>query len=106
MALIPLMSRSSIYVMTDIPSGNLKVEFDAAQLVCQVVRYNQVIVGCVNSKRRHFERTLSHLSRLDPRFCALLGEMVTLRVPFQDCEKAFTNDDPNQIKTVVEMDPR
>ena len=43
--LINYMSRSSIYVMTGIPRGELVAQVDAAQLVRQMVRYNQVVVG-------------------------------------------------------------
>ncbi|MBI2852883.1 MAG: alcohol dehydrogenase catalytic domain-containing protein [Chloroflexi bacterium] len=103
--LIPFMSRSSIYVMTGIPRGDLKIELDAAQLVRQVVRYNQVVVGSVNSNRRHFEMALGDIARINESFSGMLDEMVSRRLPLEDYAKAFTIDDPRHIKTVMEIEP-
>ncbi|MBI4302742.1 MAG: alcohol dehydrogenase catalytic domain-containing protein [Chloroflexi bacterium] len=103
--LIPFMSRSSIYVMTGIPRGELKIELDAAELVRQVVRYNQVIVGSVNSNRRHFEMALKDIGDINERLHGMLNEMITRRFRLEDCQKAFTLDDPKHIKTVIEVEP-
>lgn len=103
--LIPCMSRSSIYVMTGIPRGDIKIKLDAAQLMRQIVRYNQVIVGSVNSNRHHFEMALNSISKINSYFRGMLDEMITRRVRLEDYKKAFTIDDPNHIKTVVEIEP-
>jgi len=103
--LIPFMSRSSIYVMTGIPRDDIKVKIDAARLMRQIVRYNQVIVGSVNSNRSHFEMALGDLERINKSFGGMLEKMITRRVPLKDYETAFKVDDPNHIKTVVEIEP-
>lgn len=100
---IPFMSRSSIYVMTGIPRGDVRIELDAAELVRQIVRFNQVIVGSVNSNRRHFEMAINDIDQIS-RFHGMLSEMITRRVPLDDYQKAFTIDDPKHIKTVVEVE--
>ena len=63
--LINYMSRSSIYVMTGIPREELLMQVDAAQLVRQIVRYNQVVVGSVNSNRSHFEMAIKDITEIN-----------------------------------------
>jgi len=103
--LVPQMSRSSIYVMTGIPRGELSMQLDAAELVRQVVRFNQVIVGSVNSNRTHFEKALSDLGEVNSRFDNLLNRMITHRFSLDNCHEAFSLSDLGHIKSVVEVDP-
>ncbi|MEE8414097.1 MAG: glucose 1-dehydrogenase [Dehalococcoidales bacterium] len=103
--LIPYMSRSSIYVMTGIPRGDLNIQLDAAQLVRQIVRYNQVVVGSVNSNRKHFEMALKDMGEVNSRFDGLLNEMITHRFQLNDYQQAFSLSDPRHIKTVIEVEP-
>jgi glucose 1-dehydrogenase len=103
--LIPHMSRSSIYVMTGIPRGEVSMQIDGAELVRQIVRYNQVVVGSVNSNRTHFEKALGDIGEVNSRFGGLLHEMVTHRFSLDECHKAFALADPRHIKTVVDVAP-
>jgi len=102
--LINYMSRSSIYVMTGIPREELFIQVDAAQLVRQIVRYNQVIVGSVNSNRSHFEMALKDIPVINSRFDGLLEEMITHRFKLRDHDQIFTATDPQHIKTVIEVE--
>jgi threonine dehydrogenase-like Zn-dependent dehydrogenase len=103
--LINYMSRSSIYVMTGIPREKLPMKLDAAQLVRQIVRYNQVIVGSVNSNRKHFEMAIKDIPDISLRFGNMMNEMITHCFQLGDYKKAFTLDDKNHIKTVIEVEP-
>jgi threonine dehydrogenase-like Zn-dependent dehydrogenase len=103
--LINCMRRSSIYVMTGIPRKELLMQVDAAQLVRQIVRYNQVLVGSVNSNRSHFEMALKDIGEIGPHFGGILQEMLTHRFPLQDYKQAFALSDPKHIKTVIEVEP-
>ncbi|MFC2021221.1 alcohol dehydrogenase catalytic domain-containing protein [Chloroflexota bacterium] len=103
--LIPYMSRSSIYVMTGIPRGDLNIQLDAAQLVRQVVRYNQVVVGSVNSNRSHFEMALKDMGEVNSKFDGILSEMITHRFRLDDYQQAFSLSDSSHIKTVIEVEP-
>jgi threonine dehydrogenase-like Zn-dependent dehydrogenase len=102
--LVPLMSRSSIVVATGIPRGGTKIELDAAELVRQVVRFNMVIVGSVNSNRRHFEMALRDIGEVDSRYDGMLAKMITHRFPLKDYEEAFAATDSGHIKTVIEVE--
>jgi len=103
--LIPYMSRGSICVMTGIPGGDFSIQIDAAELVRQIVRYNQVVVGSVNSNRKHFMLALEHIGEVNKNYGGLLGEMITHRFPLKDAAQAFSLDDPRHIKTVIEVEP-
>ncbi|UCG54955.1 MAG: alcohol dehydrogenase catalytic domain-containing protein [Dehalococcoidia bacterium] len=103
--LINYMSRSSIYVMTGIPREKISIKLDAAQMVRQIVRYNQVIVGSVNSNRRHFEMAIRDIPDINLKFTNIMNEMITHCFPIRDYNKAFELDDKNHIKTVIEVEP-
>ncbi len=103
--LINCMRRSSIYVMTGIPRKELTMQLDAAQLVRQIVRYNQVIVGSVNSNRSHFEMALNDIPEINSRFGGMLEEMITDRFQMKDYQQVFSLTDPKHIKTVIEIEP-
>ena len=98
------MSRSSIYVMTGIPREELTMQLDAAQLVRQIVRYNQVVVGSVNSNRSHFEMALKDIPVINSRFGGMLEEMITHRFHMRDYQQIFSLSDPKHIKTVIEIE--
>ena len=102
--LINYMSRSSIYVMTGIPRGELVAQVDAAQLVRQMVRYNQVVVGSVNSNRSHFEMALKDIPAINSRFDNMLPEIITHRFRLEDYQEIFALSDPKHIKTVIEVE--
>jgi threonine dehydrogenase-like Zn-dependent dehydrogenase len=102
--LISYMSRSSIYVMTGIPREGLLINLDAGQIVRQMVRNNQVVVGSVNSNRSHFEMALGDIGKINDRFDGLLTEMVTHRYRLEDFQRAFDSADPRHIKTVIEVE--
>jgi threonine dehydrogenase-like Zn-dependent dehydrogenase len=98
------MSRSSIYVMTGIPREELVIQVDAAQLVRQIVRNNQVVVGSVNSNRSHFEMALKDIPAINSRFGGMLEEMITHRFKLEDYERIFAPTDQKHIKTVIEVE--
>ncbi|MBE0481743.1 MAG: alcohol dehydrogenase catalytic domain-containing protein [Dehalococcoidia bacterium] len=103
--LVAYMSRSSIYVMTGIPGERVNIELDAGQLVSRVVRFNQVIVGSVNSNRGHFEKALEDIEQVASRFEGMPLSLITNRYKLEDYRRAFEEKDPNNIKTVIEVEP-
>ncbi|UCC59606.1 MAG: glucose 1-dehydrogenase [Dehalococcoidia bacterium] len=103
--LINHLSRSSIYVMTGIPREGLLMQIDAAQIVAELVRKNQVIVGSVNSNRTHFEMALRDIGPINSRFDGMLQEMITHRHPLSDFQQAFSDPDAKHIKTVIDIEP-
>ncbi|MEN8614174.1 alcohol dehydrogenase catalytic domain-containing protein [Dehalogenimonas sp. THU2] len=101
--LIMYMSRSSIYVMTGIPRKDFKINIDAAQSFGQMVRYNQVLVGSVNSNRNHFLAAVASMPEINRQYPDLARRIITNRFDLADFEKAFTGNDPAHIKTVIRV---
>ena len=89
--------------MTGIPREELVIQVDAAQLVRQIVRNNQVVVGSVNSNRSHFEMALKDIPAINSRFGGMLEEMITQRFKLKDYERIFAATDQKHIKTVIEV---
>lgn len=105
LGLINYMTRSSIYVMTGIPRGDAVIQVDAAQLVRQIVRFNQVVFGSVNSNRRHFEMALTDMEKIDSQFPGLLHDIFTERLPLSEFRQAFIPRESTHIKTIIEIEP-
>lgn len=101
--LLPYTSRGCICVMTGIPRGELKTEVDANHILRQIVRYNQVIVGSVNSNRSHFEMALRDMDGINRRFDNILDKVFTHRFRLEEYKEAFSLQDLNRIKIVIEM---
>ena len=81
------------------------MELDGADLVRQIVRFNQVVVGSVNSNRTHFGTALNDMVRINSQYDGILTRMITHRFRLQDYRQAFDPGVPNRIKTVIEVDP-
>ena len=76
---------------------------DAAQIVRELVRKNQVIVGSVNSNYMHFEMALRDIGPINSRFGGMLKEMITHRFRLDQHEEAFASPGPKHIKTVIDL---
>ncbi len=101
--LIMYMSRSSIYVMTGIPREDMVLNIDTAQIWRQMVRYNQVLVGSVNSNRRHFEAEVADMPAIVEKYPDLMKGIITNRYPLREYDKAFEPQGPEHIKTVIDV---
>jgi glucose 1-dehydrogenase len=103
--LIKYMARSSVYIMTGIPRQEALLQIDAAQLVRQIVRNNQVLAGSVNSNRSHFETAIDDLPKIDTAFKGILEKLVTERIKLQDYRQAFEPKSADHVKTVIQIEP-
>lgn len=102
--LIKYTSRSSIHVFVGIPREPLHANLDANTIMRQIVRYNQVIVGVLNSNRKHFEMAIKDLQAVNKKWHGILDEVITHRFNISEYEKAFNLKDPEQMKTVIDME--
>lgn len=102
--MIPHMSRSSIYVMTGIPKGELHTTIDAHAILRQIVRHNQVIVGTVNSNKKHFEMAIKDIPEINKKFDNILDKIITHRFKLSQYEQYFNLQDKSQLKIAVDAD--
>lgn len=101
--MVNYMSRSSIYVMTGIPREESIVYVDAAAILRQMVRFNQVVVGSVNSNRKHFESVMKTIPALKARYPEFRNRIITDRYDFNSYKEAFMKKSPDSIKSVIQM---
>ncbi len=78
----------------------------SAELVRQIVRYNQVLVGSLNSNRSHFEMAVRDMA-VGIRECldGVFDKMIGRRFPPEEYQKAFDVTDLRLIKTIMEFSP-
>jgi threonine dehydrogenase-like Zn-dependent dehydrogenase len=104
LSVIPYMSRSSVYVLTGIPRGQQLATMDTNKLLRHIVRYNQAVVGSVNSNKTHFEKAVDDIRMINEKFGNILESYVTTRFPLSEYKKAFAYEDRNSIKIAVDID--
>ncbi|RJQ56425.1 MAG: hypothetical protein C4521_00395 [Actinobacteria bacterium] len=96
------LSRNAIFVLTGIPRGSSEFCLDGNMLIRRIVRYNQVIVGSVNSNRRHFEMALADLKRLLEQYGETMNKVITARLPLEELGEAMV-EQPRGIKEVLQI---
>ena len=102
--LIKYTSRSSIHIFVGIPREPLHANLDANTIMRQIVRYNQVIAGVLNSNRKHFETAIKDLQVVNKKWPGILDGVITHRFKISEYEKAFNLKDPEQMKIVIDME--
>lgn len=101
---ISTMGRNAICAFTSIPRGERRVTLDGDALLRQIVRYNQVLIGSVNSNRGHFEAAIRHLEMMRESFGPTIEQAITHRHPFSDYKSAFDEVPKDQIKGILQFD--
>ncbi|VVC04007.1 Glucose 1-dehydrogenase [Candidatus Burarchaeum australiense] len=104
LSIIPYMSRSSVYVLTGIPRGEQLATMDTNKLLRHIVRYNQAIVGSVNSNRTHFEMAIDDIQGINNKFNNILDEFITNRFKLSEYKQAFSFESKDSIKIAIGID--
>ncbi|MBI1258044.1 MAG: alcohol dehydrogenase catalytic domain-containing protein [Chloroflexi bacterium] len=100
--LLDALAYNGIYVLTGIPGGDRPIQFDAADLIRQLVLKNQALVGSVNDAQGHFQMAVNDLARAQLRWPGHLQKLITDRHPADDFQNALTHHDADEIKVVIE----
>lgn len=103
---ISTMGRNAICVFVSIPRGKREVTLDGDGLLRQIVRYNQVIIGSVNSNRGHFESAIRHLGMMKESFGPVIEQAITERYSPGDYRLAFEEAPKDQIKGILDFSNR
>ena len=90
---------NGIVCLTGISSGGHTIQLDAGVLNRDIVLENDVVFGCVNANRRHYEAAATALAAADR---AWLERLITRRVPLDSWRDALTRQE-HDIKVVVEL---
>jgi threonine dehydrogenase-like Zn-dependent dehydrogenase len=90
-----------IACLTGVSSGGRKLTVDLGELNRELVLENNVIVGCVNANRRHYEAATQALARADMGW---LKSLIARRVPLEHWRDALERR-PYDVKTVIDFQP-
>jgi threonine dehydrogenase-like Zn-dependent dehydrogenase len=90
---------NGIVCLTGVSSGGRSIGVDAGALNRELVLSNDVIVGSVNSNRRHYQQAAEALAAADRDW---LGRLITRKVPPERFEEALERK-PDDVKVTVDF---
>jgi threonine dehydrogenase-like Zn-dependent dehydrogenase len=100
--LLKALAINGVYVVTGIASGDGLATIAGARLMRRLVLRNQVMVGCVNASREHFQLAVSDLLQAEARWPRRTRDLITHRHPYHDFDSAFRHHGSDEIKVVLE----
>jgi threonine dehydrogenase-like Zn-dependent dehydrogenase len=103
--LITILGRNGIFILTSIPLGAKQICLDGHLLLGQMVRFNQVVMGSVNSNRAHFLAALKDIGRLRETFGPPFDRLITHRFKLEQYQEAFQVSGTNSLKVVFDISP-
>lgn len=103
LGLLPVGARNCAFIFTGIPRGESRVCMDGDLLLRQLVRYNQIVIGSINSNWKHFEASLNDMTEIDRGFRNILDRVITHRFALKDYKEAF-GPIPNSLKVIFTME--
>ncbi|MEK7280779.1 MAG: glucose 1-dehydrogenase [Chloroflexota bacterium] len=101
--LLPTLARNGVYILTGIPRGISQVCLDGNLTLRQLVRYNQLIVGIINSNREHYVAALHDLASLKQTFGPIMDSFISHRFRLLDYEEAFNFESKDQVKVIFDL---
>ncbi|HWV58240.1 MAG TPA: glucose 1-dehydrogenase [Longimicrobiales bacterium] len=99
--LIDVLAPNGVYVLTGIPEGHCVAELAACDVVREMVRRNQVLVGSVNAALGHFQMAIHDLIQARYRWGAQVERLITHRLSPDEAAPALLQHPPDEIKAVV-----
>jgi threonine dehydrogenase-like Zn-dependent dehydrogenase len=103
LSLMPILARNGVYIFTGIPRGESEVRLDGNLILRQVVRYNHLIIGSLNSNREHFVAALHDMAELRDAFGSVLDKVITHRYRLLDYQEVFQPKGTSELKVIFDM---
>ena len=100
--LIDALAWNGIYVLTGIPGGNRPLDIPGAELIRQLVLYNQIMLGSVNASQHHYQMAVDDLVKAQLRWGDHIADLITHRFPVSDYARGLQHHGSDEIKAVVE----
>lgn len=101
------LGKNGVLILSSVTGGNRKLEVPADAINMGFVLGNKVMVGTVNTNRRHLEEGLRHLALAEARWPGWLSRLLTHRVDgLERFEEVFRllSEEHGAIKVVVEVE--
>lgn len=99
--LFNVLGANGIYVLTGIPAAKTNAGIDGGTILREMVLKNQVLVGSVNARKKHWEKAISDLAKAEDFWEGVLKQLITSHVPFTDFKAALEESPHFAIKTVI-----
>lgn len=102
--LIDAMARNAVYIVAGIPSEAVHertIRIPGAQLMDQLVRKNQLVLGTVSSAEGHFRMALDDFALSEYRWRGHAAKMINRELNFNEYKDALTKHPEDEIKTVL-----
>lgn len=103
LSLMPILARNGVYIFTGIPRGESEVQLDGNLILRQMVRFNHLIIGSLNSNREHFVMALHDMAKLREQFGSVMDKIITHRYPLLDYQEAFQPKGTSELKVIFDM---
>jgi threonine dehydrogenase-like Zn-dependent dehydrogenase len=97
-----VLGANGVYIFTGVPPRTKKGELDTADLMRDLVLYNQVVLGTVNASRKNYETAIENLGELSRRWPDAIRELITGRFPLDAYEHLLV-EEPGGIKNVIAL---
>ena len=99
MGLAVTLKVSAISELVGIAAGGQECKLDIGSIDRTLVADNDLVLGCVNANRRHFEAAAEGLRLANPSW---LDRLITRRVPFEHWQEALQQK-PGDIKVAIDF---
>ncbi len=99
-----LLALDGVVCLLGVSGGGHKVSMDATKFNNSLVLGNRLIFGSVNANVVDFRFGAGHIQDIIQQWPGALESMITRRVGMTEFERAFDRG-PDDIKTVIEMEP-
>jgi threonine dehydrogenase-like Zn-dependent dehydrogenase len=90
---------AGITCLVGIAAGEHECKLDIGSIDRTLVADNDLVLGCVNANRRHFEAAAEALRLANPSW---LDRLITRRVPFEHWQEALLQE-PGDIKVAIDF---
>lgn len=97
---------NGVACLLGVTPGQHVTEVDSNRLNRQLVMGNRVVFGSVNAHLTDYEAARDRLPRIRERWPGALDSFITHRRSLDDFQAALDEDDPEELKTVLEVPDR
>jgi threonine dehydrogenase-like Zn-dependent dehydrogenase len=94
---------NGVACLLSVTGGERMVQIDAARFNEKLVLGNRVMFGSVSSHRCDFEQGVRDMQAAGRQWPGLLERFITDRIPMERFRQALDDDDPGELKTVLQV---
>lgn len=100
---VEVLAINGIACLLSVTGGDRSVKIRSDELNTRMVLGNRLVFGSVNAHRRDFESGAETIQAILTRWEGVLDWFITHRRSLDEIREALAEDDPDELKTVIEM---